>query len=239
MLVAGGAGGVGEAIVRTMLDAGHHVIVPSRTEPRLARLRADVATRERPGILTTLIGDIGTLDGARALRDRVVAEHERVDVLVPSLGGWWEGALRDVTIDAWDAVMHEMLRTHFIFAHVFLPVLRAQAGEGRYLGIGGGAAYHPISNASLVSIAAASQLMMTRALRLENDDPRIDILELVADGPVRTRDSAALAAPSWIDANDVARIALELAEYGSTVDPSTQTAGAIVRMRPTQWAQTV
>ena len=232
ILVAGGTGGVGEAIVRALLGAGHRAIVPSRSAERLDRLRADVERGRGGAQLVTMTGEIGTLAGAQALRDRITGEFGRLDALVPSLGGWWEGGLLDATPAVWDTVMDEMLRTHYVFAHVFVPVLCAQPFGGRYLGIGGGAAYHPIPRSSLVSIAAAAQLMLTRALRLEIDDPAVDVLELVVDGPVRTRDSVHLAGPDWITADEVGALAVELIERGRTDDPSTRTSGPIVRMRP-------
>jgi NAD(P)-dependent dehydrogenase (short-subunit alcohol dehydrogenase family) len=233
ILVAGGAGGVGEAIVRALLDAGHRVIVSSRSAERLERLRADVAAQPlRSQHLITFTGDIGTLEGAHEIRERIAREIGRMDALIPSLGGWWEGGLLDATPAVWDAVMHEMVRTHYVFAHVFVPVLRAQPEGGRYIGIGGGAAYHPIRNSSLVSIAAAAQLMLTRALRQEIPETTVDVLELVVDGPVRTRDSEHLATPAWISSAEVGRIVVELVASGRTGDPSTQTSGPIVRMRP-------
>jgi NAD(P)-dependent dehydrogenase (short-subunit alcohol dehydrogenase family) len=231
VLVAGGAGGVGEGIVRAVLAAGHVVVVPSRSEARLERLRADVPAGA-PGQLVTLTGQIGTIDGAIAIRDRIARDIGRIDALVPCLGGWWEGSLLEVAPEVWDAVMDEMLRTHYVFAHVFLPVVRRQPGGGRYIAIGGGAAYHPIARASLVSIAAAAQLMFTRALHREIDEPGVDVLELVVDGPVRTRDSAGIAAADWITADDVGRIVVDLVDRGRSDDPSTRTSGPIVRMRP-------
>lgn len=232
VLVAGGTGGVGEAIVRALLDSGYHVIVPSRSHPRLDRLRRDVAQEpERSARLVTFTGDIGAADGALRIRDRIAREFGRLDVVIPSLGGWWEGGLLEATPAVWDAVMNEMLRTHYVFAHVFVPVLCAQAGGGRYIGIGGGAAYAPIRNSALVSIAAAAQLMLTRALRQEVDDPAVDVLELVVDGPIRTRDSENIAAPDWIAAGEVGRIVVELAAHGRTDDPRARTSGPIVRLR--------
>jgi NAD(P)-dependent dehydrogenase (short-subunit alcohol dehydrogenase family) len=232
ILVAGGAGGVGEAIVRALLAAGHRVIVPSRDAARLERLRADAA-RDPAGDagLITFTGEIGSHAGATEIRDRIARDYGRLDTLIPSLGGWWEGALLEVTPGVWDVVMDEMLRTHYVFAHVFLPVLLAQPEGGRYIGIGGGAAYHPIRNSSLVSIAAAAQLMLTRALRAEIDDPAVDVLELVVDGPVRTRDSEHLAGDDWIAAAGVAAIVAELVADGRTNDPAAHTSGPIVRMR--------
>ena len=240
ILVAGGAGGVGEAIVRALLDAGHRIVVPSRSAARLERLRNDVAAdRQRSDRLITITGDIGTIGGAQAIRDRIARDVGRLDVLIPSLGGWWEGGLLDATPAVWDIVMDEMVRTHYVFAHVFVPVIRAQPEGGRYIGIGGGAAYHPIRNSSLVSIAGAAQLMLTRALRQEIPEDAVDVLELVVDGPVRTRDSEHLAGPDWLAAAEGGRIVVELVAHGRTEDPSTRTSGPIVRMRPRERGQGV
>jgi NAD(P)-dependent dehydrogenase (short-subunit alcohol dehydrogenase family) len=232
-LVAGGAGGVGEGIVRALLGAGYRVVVPSRSPARLERLRLEAERGAAgSGELVTFTGQIGTLDGARAVRDRVLGEFGPIDALIPSLGGWWVGNLLDAGPALWDTVLDEMLRTHYVFAHVFVPVLRAQPQGGRYIGIGGGAAYHPVRGSSLVSIAGAAQLMLTRALRLEVADSHVDVLELVVDGPVRTRDSEAISAPDWITADEVGRIVTELVAEGRTSDPATHTSGPIVRMRP-------
>ncbi len=233
VLVAGGAGGVGEGIVRSLLAAGHLVVVPSRSAVKLERLRRDAdAAGFAAGNLVTFVAHVGAIEGAYAVRERIAREVGRIDALVPSLGGWWEGALLDVTPSVWDTVMNEMLRTHFVFAHVFLPVLRAQPAGGRYIGIGGGAAYHPVRQSSLVSIAAAAQAMMTRALRQEVTDPAVDILELLVDGPVRTRDSEDIAAPDWITADQVGRIVADLVADGRTSDPATTASGPLLRMRP-------
>ena len=238
ILVAGGAGGVGESIVRALLGAGHRVIVPSRSSARLERLRRDAASDGgSPDALVTLSAEIGTPGGAAALRDRIAREYGPLDVLIPSLGGWWEGDLLGSGPQTWDTVMDEMLRTHYVFAHAFVPVLCAQPAGGRYIGIGGGAAYHPVRHSSLVSIAAAAQLMLTRALRLEVEDAKVDILELVVDGPVRTRDSEHMSAAHWITAGEVGEIVVELVATGYTNDPATHTSGPIVRMRPRRRAE--
>jgi 3-oxoacyl-[acyl-carrier protein] reductase len=233
VLVGGGAGGVGEGIVRALLAAGHLVVVPSRSAAKLERLRRDVAdagpARER---LITLEADVGALAGAHVVRERIARDVGRIDALVPSLGGWWEGALLDATPDVWDDVMNEMLRSHFIFAHVFLPVLREQSGGGRYVGVGGGAADRPIRGSSLVSIAAAAQAMFTRALHQELGESDVEVLELIVDGPVRTRDSAAIAAPDWITADEVGGVVADLVAHGRTSDPATSRSGPLLRMRP-------
>jgi NAD(P)-dependent dehydrogenase (short-subunit alcohol dehydrogenase family) len=229
VLVPGGAGGVGEGIVRALAGAGHAVIVPSRSERKLAALRARLPATER---LATFVAEIGEAGGAEAVRDRLAREGRTLDAVVPTLGGWWEGGpLLAMAAAEWDLVMNEMLRTHFIVARTFVPVLERQ-GFGRYIGIGGGAAYVPILNCTPVSIAAAAQIMMTRAIRAEVRSPGVDVLELVVDGPVRTRDSEAIAQPDWITADDVGRIVVELVRDGTTASTAVTREGPILRMRP-------
>lgn len=232
VLVGGGAGGVGEGIVRALVSAGHTVVVPSRLPERLDLLRRRLDLEQMSGSLITMVGHIGEGEGAAEMRDRISSAVGRLDVLIPSLGGWWDaGHLLEMTIGEWDAVMAEMLRTHFVFARTFIPQLQRDGG-GRYIAIGGGAAYVPIVGSGPVCMAAAAQLMMTRVLYAESQDSRIQILELVIDGPVRTRDTEAIAQRDWITADDVGATVLELVASGKTERRATTTSGPIVRMRP-------
>jgi NAD(P)-dependent dehydrogenase (short-subunit alcohol dehydrogenase family) len=155
----------------------------------------------------------------------------RFDAVIASLGGWWAGPrIIDIALPEWDAVMDEMLRTHVVFARTFIPMLR-EGGGGRYIGIGGGAAYVPIPHSAPVSVAGAAQLMLTRALHAENEDPALDILELVIDGPVRTRD-VDHAGPEWIGLDQIGPVVADLVERGETESELVSTDGPIVTLRP-------
>lgn len=208
VLVAGAAGGVGEGIVRQLLLRVPDVLVigTSRSEERLAALgkrlgRVDVAR------FVPMVGDAGTREGAAAIVAQVEAEHGPVDVAIPSLGGWWEGGpLLQVGVATWNAVMHEMLGTHVAFAQTVIPRLVPGA---LYLAIGGGAGLTPVADASLVSIAGAAQLMLTRVLAAELVDVDVRILELVANGPVRTYENPD-GPLTWMTADDVGEVVAAL-----------------------------
>lgn len=230
VLVSGAAGGVGEEVVRRLLVAGHRVIVSSRSVQRLRELRSSLADRSSAQTLFDVVGDVGDLERAQVMRAHIETNCPPVDTIIASLGGWWQDqALLEVSQETWNAVLGEMLTTHFVFARTFIPMLAARGG--RYIGMGGGAAYYPIPGASLVCIAAAAQVMMTRCLHAEMAGGGVDILELVADGAVRTRSSGEAFEPHWITAAEVAAITLDLVERGSTTAPGTTTHGPIVRMR--------
>ncbi len=233
VLVAGGAGGVGEGIVRQLLARGHAAIVPSRSAAKLAELRARLGLGERDPRLTTIAGDVGDVAGAAAVRDRALAEFGALDAAIASLGGWWSGEpLTRIPPEVFDTVMNEMLRTHFVFARTFVPVLQAQ-GYGRYIGIGGDAADIAIPLSGPVCMAAAAQAMMTRVMRLEIPEPAVDILELLVEGPVRTRYNDGVAAAAWISADEIGAVAADLVEAGRSASPAVTRQGAVVRMRAT------
>jgi len=89
-----------------------------------------------------------------------------------------------------------------------------------------------VPNASIVSIAAAAQLMLTRALAAELADREIRILELVVNGPVRTREWEAAAQPDWITADDVGTVVAELVDDGETRWAVERPHGGILVMNP-------
>ncbi len=233
VLVAGGAGGVGEGIVRALLvTTNARVVVTSRDPARLALLESRLAGTIAPGRLIGIVGNAGDPRGAEAIAATVRDDVGPLDVAIPSLGGWWEGGpLLGVDLPTWQAVMAEMLDTHFAFARTFVPELERRPG-GWYLAIGGGAAFFPVPNSAIVSVAAAGQSMLTRALAQETADRPVRITELIVNGPVRTRDSEAIAGPGWISAGQVGDVVADLVRTGATTWPALRERGPLLIMDP-------
>ncbi len=185
VLVVGGTGGVGEGIVRALLARREHlagIAVASRDGDKLARFHRSI---DRDPLVQPVLGDVGTTDSARELRDAVRA-FGRLDVVIASIGGWWSGPeLTQIDDLTWSQTLHTMLTTHAICARIFVPELEHRTGK--YLAIGGGAALAPVPRSSLVSIAGAAQMMLTRTLVAERGPERAPLIrELVVDGPVST-----------------------------------------------------
>ena len=180
-LIAGGAGQVGEGIVREFLREGATVIVPSRSKDKLALLP------ESPR-LRTIVSDISSGAGAESVRNRILDEFGRLDCVVASIGSWWQGPhLVDVPLTEWTKVIDDRLTSHFIAARTFLPVLRGTPGSS-YTMLNGGAAEAPVPHSGPVSIMAAAQLMMKDVLVVEQRDHSVRINTLLIQAYVITRD---------------------------------------------------
>ncbi|MGV7123159.1 SDR family NAD(P)-dependent oxidoreductase [Sphingopyxis sp. 550A] len=146
ILVLGGAGDVGEGIVRSLLKRGAHVIAQGRSASKLDRLRDYVADVEN-GQLSTVAGALSDPDEADALRDRIWAITNEVDGAVAAIGGWAQGyPINGVPFDDWTRIVADNLTSHFLAIKKFVPMLRPKGGtyvhinglsaEGPYRGAG-------------------------------------------------------------------------------------------------------
>lgn len=206
-LVAGGAGEVGEGLVRRFLARGARVVVPSRSDARLRDLRERLAADEA---LLTFGADVGDEGSAAALRDRLVDEVGPLDGVVASLGGWWQGApLTEVPLHLWNRLLQDGLTAHFVLARTFLPVLAGRLGSS-YTLINGGGGLRPVPNAGPVSVSAAGQLMLARALAAEHARAAVRVNALVLATPVLTR-SRPHGPEGWLTADDAGEYAARLA----------------------------
>ncbi len=198
VLVAGGAGEVGEGIVRQLLAAGNRVIVQSRSQAKFDDL---VERLQTPENLYVAVSDISTESEVETLRSSLPFE---VDAVVASIGSWWSGpALVDLDLAVFNQVIAERLTTHFLVAKTFLKLLKDRPGSS-YLFIHSAAGFTPIPNSGPVSIAGAAQAMLKDvfAKELEGSEVRINMLTMM--GAISTRSHPASDAEA-LTADDVGK----------------------------------
>jgi 3-oxoacyl-[acyl-carrier protein] reductase len=127
VLVAGGAGEVGEGIVRQLLASGHRVLVQSR---RLKKIQEMAERLGQPTAMIPIPGDIQSERDMESLLDAVGDTELELDSVVASIGSWWSGPnLIDLDLTTYEHVMHERLTTHFLLAKTFLKELQDRAGS--------------------------------------------------------------------------------------------------------------
>jgi NAD(P)-dependent dehydrogenase (short-subunit alcohol dehydrogenase family) len=226
VFIPGGAGNVGEGIVRAFLKAGAIVVVPSRKAEKLEELRGylgDIATSDQ---FIPIVGEISQVDDAERIRDQIIKQFGKLDGVVASLGGWWFGnkPVTEVSITEWQQYLDSNLTSHFITARTFLPILKEQKGSS-YTLIGGAAAENPIPNVSLVSIPAAGQLMLAQILIAENKNSSVRINEVIIHSWVATRVSQEQSQPSWITSDDIGEFTAWLAS-----DAASMVNGSLLRL---------
>jgi NAD(P)-dependent dehydrogenase (short-subunit alcohol dehydrogenase family) len=84
VLVTGGSSGIGRATALRLVEAGARLLIVARDEEKLARVRAEI--QARGGQVTTYSCDIGDPPACDRCIERLLAEHEQVDILINNAG---------------------------------------------------------------------------------------------------------------------------------------------------------
>ncbi|MHC4846415.1 MAG: SDR family oxidoreductase [Planctomycetota bacterium] len=117
-LVSGGSGGIGAAAAALLADAGATVVSADVTPPDRVHEHAGEPTIEH------IECDVSRPEDVRHLVDRVVREHERLDILVHCAGITRDSVLWKMDDEAWDKVLRVNLDSAFHLLKAATPALR-------------------------------------------------------------------------------------------------------------------
>ncbi|MGW3990359.1 SDR family oxidoreductase [Streptomyces sp. NPDC004830] len=117
-LITGGGSGIGAAVARRLLDAGHRVAVTGRGEERLRHFAEELG---RPEGLLTLTGDTAAYEDVRAAVDSTLKAFGRLDAVVANAGS----ATHDTVGEGDPAGWRDMVLTN-----VLGPALLIRASVG-------------------------------------------------------------------------------------------------------------
>ncbi|XOV82818.1 MAG: SDR family oxidoreductase [bacterium] len=129
IFVPGGGGGLGRCIAHELASLGARVVLAGRTMEKLERTRAEI------------VADGGVVLGCHAveLRDEsavidlvssVIEQHGPIDGLVNAAGGQFPARLEDMSLNAWNAVLHNNLTSYFLVAReVYKQCMRERGGS--------------------------------------------------------------------------------------------------------------
>lgn len=208
ILVAGGAGEVGEGIVKQLLSRGHRVLVQSRSASKLDALTQRLGN---PKLLHSIAGEIGSESQIATLKEAIRTSGYVLDSVVASIGSWWSGPkLIDLDLATFSKVMEERLTTHFLVAKAFLSDLQDLSGSS-YVFIHGASGFIPIPNSGPVSIAGAAQVMLKDVFvkELEEKQVRINLLSMMGSIATRSHPSGDPDALTSIDVGNYVGVLVE------------------------------
>jgi NADP-dependent 3-hydroxy acid dehydrogenase YdfG len=204
VVVAGGAGEIGERITRMFLQQGARVLVPSRSKEKLQALGAsvkDVSTGE----LLPLETDVSTPQGLKTL----TAAMQKEGVLraaVSAVGSWWQGpSSLEVPVDE----IHRVFQgTFFSYVGLTQALIPALEPDTHFIKLNGILSLQAIPNVSALGASATAQMAWTRFLIAEATESTPWITELVIDSLVRTRSRTL--PEEYISGDDIAREILRI-----------------------------
>jgi NADP-dependent 3-hydroxy acid dehydrogenase YdfG len=166
VLVTGASSGIGEATALRLAAEGHHVVLGARRTDRLdavvARIRADGGRASAQRL------DVTDRDDVRAVVDRVVEEHGRVDVIVNNAGVMPLSRLDALLVDEWDRMIDVNVRGLLHGIAAVLPHFRRQGG-GHVVTVASVGAHEVVPTSAVYSATKFAAWAITEGLRLESD----------------------------------------------------------------------
>uniref|UniRef100_Q01TL2 Short-chain dehydrogenase/reductase SDR n=1 Tax=Solibacter usitatus (strain Ellin6076) TaxID=234267 RepID=Q01TL2_SOLUE len=204
VVVAGGAGEIGERITRVFLQKGARVLVPSRSKEKLKALGAslrDISTGE----LIRLETDVSTPQGLKTLTAAVRKEGV-LRAAVSAVGSWWQGpSSLEVPVDEIHRVFQGTFFPHVGLTQALIPAL---GPDTHFIKLNGILSMQAIPNVSAFGVSATAQMAWTRFLIAEATESTPWITELVIDSLVRTRSRTL--PKEYISADDIAHEILRI-----------------------------
>jgi NAD(P)-dependent dehydrogenase (short-subunit alcohol dehydrogenase family) len=126
-IVTGGASGIGLAIARELVDRGSHVVVADVDGDAASRAAAALGPRTSAACV-----DVADAAAVKALVDRVVDDHGRLDVMVNNAGVAVGGLLEELDEQLWSRAIDVNLRGVVNGVTAAYAVMRRQ-GSGHIL----------------------------------------------------------------------------------------------------------
>lgn len=155
VLITGGTGGIGEALVRAFSKAGYHAAFGYYKN----REKAERLARETGAL--PLSADLREADRCLDFFDEALKGLGRIDTLIHCAGLDWQGLISDMTVGEWDSLMNLNLRSAFILSREALKHMH-QSGGGSILLI---SSIQAASGASCESAYAAGKAGLTGLAR--------------------------------------------------------------------------
>ncbi|MDX6662068.1 MAG: hypothetical protein QOG09_170 [Solirubrobacterales bacterium] len=204
VLVTGGTGALGQAVVAELLAAGAHVASTWIVDAERDRLEAELGSER----LRLVPADLLSEDGAAAAVSEAGAGRPLTG-LVNLVGGFAAG-LR--THEADPADLERMLKLNLTTAYLTSRAALAgmvERGEGSIVCIGTKTALEPFSGGLAYSVSKAALLAMVRALDVEYraDGIRVNaVLPNVIDTPANRASMADADHATWVPPQKIAKL---------------------------------
>lgn len=223
-VVTGASQGIGAEIARQLVGRGHHVTLVARSADKLEALAAEI--RSRGGRAAVLTADLADRPARAGLLDRVTELGLTADVLVNNAGFSTLGPVAKADPEAEMQMVEVDVVAVVDLCSRFLPGM-VQRGRGAILNVASTAAFQPLPGQAGYGAGKAFVLSYTQSLAGELRGSGVSATTL-CPGPVHTgfgeragfsKEDAEAALPKvmWVEAAEVARVAVDAMDKGRLV----------------------
>lgn len=204
VIVTGGAGALGRAVVDWFQQAGDNVAVIDVSDDVMRE-----AFPDRPEGNLYVSCDLTDADACERARDEIMKSWDRVDVLCNIAGGFYMGdPVHETSVDTWNFLMDLNARAVFNMARVVVPGMQQQ-GAGKIVNVAARAGQAGMALAGAYTASKAAVLRLTETMGAELREENINVncvLPSLIDTPRNREDMPDADFDKWVSPNDIAKV---------------------------------
>ncbi len=222
--IPGGGGGLGRCIAHELTALGARVTLAGRSQTKLDRTRTEIEA-DGGTVLSTHTAELRDEAAVTTLVERIVGDHGAIDLLVNAAGGQFPAALAQLSLNGWNAVIHNNLTSYFLIAREVYRQSMSDSG-GAIVNIG--ADYHggaPGMGHNGAARAGLANFTATAASEWAHAGVRVN---LVVPGFIATTGLDRYPEDAWDGIRNVIR-RIPLRRYGTAAEIS---AGVVFLLSP-------
>ncbi len=218
VLIPGGNGGLGQAVVPAFVQAGARVVSVGRGS----------STSPAQGWVS-MEADVTDEQDVQRLVDEVVQKEGRVDVLINLVGGFASGRALETESSLWQRMLTLNLTAAFLLSKAVIPGMMARR-SGRIIHVAARSVVEPFPGAFAYIVSKSGLVAMVRTLAMELTGSGITVTGVLPgtmDTPANRENMPESDPSTWTKPESVAQTLLLLAS-----NEADQINGAIVPIGP-------
>lgn len=218
-IVTGGAGALGRATIRVLLDAGASVVTTDTHHAGMRDLGASLPGELRDHF-TTIEADVSTEDGAASVIRHTADTYGALHILVNIVGGYAGGqSVAETALATWREQYELNATTAFLMARAAIPVMQGQ-GWGRIINVASRVALTTPAGLGAYAVSKSAVITLTEVLANEVRDHGITanaILPSVIDTPANRTAMSDSDFDTWVRPEQIGHVVRFLASEESGI----------------------
>lgn len=164
ILLTGATGGIGEVLAKGLADVGAHMQISDINEENLFKLRDEITSDG--GSAEAYVLDISCSSSIRECVNKIIANNNRIDVLINCAGINKRDGFLDVTEELYDKIMNINLKgVYFLSQEVAKHMIKQK--KGNIINISSHNAVGMLGGCSVYGASKSAVTALTRSMAVE------------------------------------------------------------------------